>query len=117
MADEDSDHVTVSRRRMLQWIAEGLGAVAVAGATGLELVNHGVLPGKQILDRLDGACSVPTPSLASIPAGASVSGRFFSHAPFSWVHDCLSPLAHAPRTSAPHRHAPRLWGTSEVSGV
>jgi pimeloyl-ACP methyl ester carboxylesterase len=80
MADEDSGRVTVSRRRLLKLIASGLGAVAVAGVTGYELVDHGVLPGKQILDQLDGACSVPTPSLTFIPAGGSISGRFYSQA-------------------------------------
>jgi len=34
--------------------------VVVVGATGLELVHHGVLPGKQFLNQIDGACSCPT---------------------------------------------------------
>ena len=80
MVEDGPGPVTVSRRRLLKVIAGGLGAVAVAGVAGFELVDHGVLPGKQILDQLDGACSVPTPSLSFIPAGASTSGRFYSQA-------------------------------------
>jgi pimeloyl-ACP methyl ester carboxylesterase len=70
----------LSRRRLLYWFAGGIGAVVVGGGTGLELVNSGVLPGKQILDQLDGACSVPTPKLSFAKVGPSVSGRFFSSA-------------------------------------
>ena len=49
-------------------------------AGGFELVDHGVLPGKQTLDRLDGACSVPTPAESFRTPGAAVTGRFFSRA-------------------------------------
>ncbi len=41
-----------------------------AGAAGLELISHGVLPGKTVLDTLDGACSVPSPPLAYSPPRA-----------------------------------------------
>jgi S-formylglutathione hydrolase FrmB len=54
--------------------------VIVGGVAGLELVNHGVLPGKQILDQLDGACSVPAPTLSFATVAPSESGRFFSSA-------------------------------------
>jgi pimeloyl-ACP methyl ester carboxylesterase len=47
---------------------------------GLELVAHGVLPGKQTLDELDGACSVASPVETFAPAGPSTTGRFYSHA-------------------------------------
>jgi enterochelin esterase-like enzyme len=80
MVDDAAGQVTVSRRRMLKWIASGLGAVAVTGVAGFELIDHGVLPGTVILDQLDGACSVPSPSLPFIPPGHSVSGRFYSQA-------------------------------------
>ncbi|MGO9902797.1 MAG: alpha/beta hydrolase [Solirubrobacteraceae bacterium] len=45
---------------------------------GFELVDHGVLPGKQTLDELDGACSVSIPAETFAPAGPSRSGRFLS---------------------------------------
>ena len=70
----------VTRRRLLYWLSGGIGAVVVGATAGVELVNHGVLPGKQILDQLDGACSVPTPTLAFAALGPSESGRFFSGA-------------------------------------
>jgi pimeloyl-ACP methyl ester carboxylesterase len=70
----------LSRRMLLTWIGGGVSAVAVAGVTGFELVDHGVLPGKQLLDRLDGACSVPEPTMSFAPLGASFSGRFYSKA-------------------------------------
>jgi pimeloyl-ACP methyl ester carboxylesterase len=54
--------------------------VVVGGTTAYELVDHGVLPGKQRLDELDGACSVPTPTLSFAPLGPSYSDEFFSSA-------------------------------------
>jgi S-formylglutathione hydrolase FrmB len=54
--------------------------VVVAGAIGLELVSHGVLPGEQTLDQLDGACSVESPALVYSPLGDSISSTFFSPA-------------------------------------
>jgi predicted peptidase len=55
-----------------------VGTAVIAGAAGFELVNHGVLPGKQLLDRIDGACSLPAPMLSYEDAGPSESGRFYS---------------------------------------
>jgi predicted esterase len=54
--------------------------VVVGGAAAYELVDHGVLPGKPLLDQLDGACSVPAPSLSFATIGPSFSDEFFSHA-------------------------------------
>ena len=70
----------IPRRRLFTWIGGGVGAVVVAGATGFELVNHGVLPGKQLLDQMDGACSVPAPALSFAMTGPSESGSFYSSA-------------------------------------
>jgi hypothetical protein len=36
-------------------------AVTAAGAAGAELISHGTLPGRTILDKLAGACSVTAP--------------------------------------------------------
>lgn len=68
------------RRRVL---AVGLGGAAVViagGVTGVELVSRGVLPGKALLDQVDGACSVPVPPLAYAPLGPWFSGAFYSRA-------------------------------------
>jgi pimeloyl-ACP methyl ester carboxylesterase len=66
-----------SRRRFLAGGVVGLLGAAVAG---VELVDHGVLPGKGTLDRLTGACSVSSPSLTFAPSGPSLSGTFHSKA-------------------------------------
>ena len=80
----------------------GLAAVAAAGTGGLELVAHGVLPGQQILDRLDGACAVTGPRLAFSPAGPAVSGSFFSRARGRRVGYAIAyPPGHGPGSELP----------------
>ena len=64
-----------TRRRAL---AAGVGGFAGAAVAGLELVEHGVLPGKRELDELAGGCSVSSPALTFGSAGPSHSGHFFS---------------------------------------
>jgi pimeloyl-ACP methyl ester carboxylesterase len=66
------------RRRFLALGLGGIATVLGAGAVGLELVSHGVVPGKQVLNDLDGACSVLHPSFVASSLGASMSGRFHS---------------------------------------
>ena len=68
-----------SRRRFLACSVAAVGVLAGGGAAGLELVSHGVLPGKTALDRLDGACSLPGARF-SFPSGvgSTVPGSFFS---------------------------------------
>jgi enterochelin esterase-like enzyme len=69
------------RRLFLRYGLAGIVVVAAAGAAGVELVSRGVLPGKNELDRLDGACSAAAPDLAPYaPPGPQISGDFFSHA-------------------------------------
>jgi predicted esterase len=58
--------------------AGGLAAVVAAGIAGTELVVHGILPGQQELDQLDGACSVGSPPLRFSTPGVSISNRFYS---------------------------------------
>jgi len=72
------DESRLSRRRFLGWGLGGAAAVVLAGAAGFELVSHGVLPGRQTLDELDGACSVSSPPLAFATTGPSISGTFHS---------------------------------------
>jgi enterochelin esterase-like enzyme len=55
-------------------------AVAAAGVTGLELISRGLLPGKEVLDTLDGACSVAGPAVTFSPSGPSSSRTFYSAA-------------------------------------
>jgi len=71
---------TWNRRRFLKLGIGGAGLVVVAGATGFELVSHGVLPGQQTLDQLDGACTVESQALVFSPLGDSMTGTFYSRA-------------------------------------
>ncbi|MDE3065512.1 MAG: hypothetical protein KGJ36_07570, partial [Acidobacteriota bacterium] len=70
----------LTRRQLLWWLGGGAAVAVAGGASALELVDHGILPGKQLLDRIDGACSGPTPALEYASLGPSFSGRFFSRA-------------------------------------
>jgi pimeloyl-ACP methyl ester carboxylesterase len=95
-----SNHL--ARRHVLKWLAGGVGAVIVVGATGFELVNHGVLPGQQTLDRIDGACSLPAPPLVFEKLGPSESGRFHSSARHQSVGYTIAyPPSHRPGDSLP----------------
>jgi predicted esterase len=69
-----------TRRRVLGLGAGGLAAVVVAGVAGVELVAHGVLPGQQTLDELEGGCVVAGPSLRFSAGGHTRSGTFSSRA-------------------------------------
>jgi S-formylglutathione hydrolase FrmB len=68
----------LTRRRLLACGIGGLGAVVGLGALGVELVDHGVLPGKSILDRLDGACDVASTDLVDASVGRVLTGTFHS---------------------------------------
>jgi len=97
------DHMTErplwSRRRFLAGGVVGLAGVVVAG---VELVDHGVLPGKYTLDRLTGACSVPRPPLTFAPSGPSMSGTFHSRARNRTVGYTIAyPPGHAPGSRLP----------------
>ncbi len=69
-----------TRRRVLAAGLGGAAAVIAVGVTGVELIDHGILPGKARLDDLDGACSIPRPVLAYSPRGPSLTGTFYSDA-------------------------------------
>jgi len=91
-----------SRRRFLHIGLGGAAVVVVAGSAGFELVSHGVLPGKQTLDRLDGACSVSHPPFAFSDPGPSMSGSFSSKARNREVGYTLAyPPGHSPGSSLP----------------
>jgi pimeloyl-ACP methyl ester carboxylesterase len=92
----------LSRRRLLTGSAGGLLGVAVAGAGAVELVSHGVLPGKAYLDHIDGACSVPVPPFRFAAPGPSHSGTFYSAARRQRVGYTLAyPPGHGPGSELP----------------
>jgi enterochelin esterase-like enzyme len=70
----------LTRRRVLGYGLGGLAGLATAGAGGVELVAHGVLPGRYALARLDGACNASGPTVTFGSPGPSFSGTFYSHA-------------------------------------
>jgi pimeloyl-ACP methyl ester carboxylesterase len=91
-----------SRRSLLKAGLGGLLGVAVAGAGGLKLISHGVLPGKQFLDNIDGACDVPAPPLVFAPLGPSFSGSFYSAARRQAVGYTIAyPPSHGPGSQLP----------------
>ena len=91
-----------SRRTVLKAGLGGLVGVAAAGMVGVELVNHGVLPGKATLDRIDGACVVPAPTFSISPVGPSFSGSFYSAARRRTVGFTLAyPPGHGPGSRLP----------------
>jgi enterochelin esterase-like enzyme len=82
--------------------AGGLAAVAVAGAGAVELAARGVLPGRAVLDRIDGACSVADPPLVFSTLGPAVSESFYSRARRTDVGYTIAwPPGHTPGTPLP----------------
>jgi enterochelin esterase-like enzyme len=91
-----------NRRRALVAAAGGLGAVIAAGIGGVELVSHGVLPGRQFLDQVDGACAVPQPPLHVASTGPTISGTFHSAARQQTVGYTIGfPAGHGPGSPLP----------------
>jgi enterochelin esterase-like enzyme len=73
--------MTSKSRRLFLSAGIGAAAFAVAGAAGVDLIDHGVVPGKSALDALDGACDLAPADLAGYaPPGPQVSGTFRSAA-------------------------------------
>jgi len=77
---DTSRHTRWSRRQILTVGLGGVAGLVIAGAVGVELVSHGVLPGKQALDQLEGGCSVTSSTFQLAELGHSVSGSFHSRA-------------------------------------
>jgi len=70
-----------SRRLFIRRTLVSVAGLAAAGAVGVDLVSRGVLPGKSVLDTIDGACSAPATRVTTYaPAGPSLSGAFYSAA-------------------------------------
>jgi len=90
------------RRRFLAWGLGSGAAVAATGVTGVELISHRVLPGQQLLDEIEGKCSVTSPQLRFSPLGPSRSGTFYSHARNRTVGYTLAyPPGHGPGSQLP----------------
>ena len=110
-------------------LAAGLAPAVLAGAgiAGVELVSRGVLPGRSMLEKLDGACSVATPPLAYSPPGPSFSGTFYSAARRRTVGYTIAyPPRHRPGDELPlvvmlhglgGSHADALAGMSPAQGL
>ena len=115
-----------TRRRVL---VAGLAPAVLAGAgiAGVELVSRGVLPGRAMLAKLDGACSVASPPLAYSPPGPSFSGTFYSAARRRTVGYTIAyPPRHRPGDLLPlvvmlhglgGNHADALAGMSPAQAV
>ncbi|HWF74516.1 MAG TPA: alpha/beta hydrolase-fold protein [Solirubrobacteraceae bacterium] len=103
----------LTRRTVL---ACGLGLAAGATAAVLDLINHGVLPGQQTLNVLDGACSVPIPAETFAPAGPSISGRFYSPARHRTVGYTIAyPPGHARGSELPLGLVLHAFGENHAS--
>ena len=91
-----------SRRRILAFGLGGAAVVVVGGAAAVALVADDVLPGKQVLDRLDGACSVSSPPMAFSSVGPSLSGTFASAARRRRIgYTVAFPPGHGPGSELP----------------
>lgn len=102
VGDDGSGGPRLARRRLLAYGLGGAAVVVVAGGIGVELVSHGVLPGKQELDQLDGACTVASPPLRFSRLGPSISGTFYSSARRTTVGYTIAyPPGHGPGDPLP----------------
>jgi enterochelin esterase-like enzyme len=102
-----------TRRRVLGVGAAGLAVAGAAGAGALELIARGVLPGRTVLERLDGACSVAGPPLVFSAPGPSVSGSFYSRARRRQVGYTIAwPPGHQPGAPLPLIIALHAFGGS-----
>ena len=97
-----TDDARWTRRRLLTLGLSGAAVVVVGGATSVELIAHGVLPGKVTLDKLDGACAVAVPTSSYAPLGPSMSGTFASRARNRAVGYTIAfPPGHGPGSPLP----------------
>lgn len=91
----------MTRRNLLIGALSGTGLVAAAGAGGMVLVDHRVVPGRSALDRVLGRCDVDVP-VAEPAAGALVEGAFTSTLRRAAVRFAISyPPGFAPGAALP----------------
>jgi S-formylglutathione hydrolase FrmB len=104
----------ITRRRAL--LGAAAGALAVAGG-GVELIAQGALPGRHLLDEIDGACDVSTPPEASVAAGPHTSGSFSSRARGREVGYTIAyPPGHAVGDALPFALVLHAFGGDHTSG-
>ena len=102
-----------TRRRILKIAGLGLLGLAAAGTGVVELVDHGDLPGKTVLDVIDGACSVADPSYAGVVPGPLASGEFESEARHKRVGWTIAyPPGHRPGDHLPVCLVLHGWGVT-----
>ena len=78
---------------------------------------HGVLPGRTVLDELDGTCSVATPAETFARTGPSRSGRFYSQARNKTVGYTIAyPPGHGPGSELPLAVTLHGFGGDHTSG-
>jgi enterochelin esterase-like enzyme len=108
----------LTRRQLIGIGLGGFAGLAAAGAGGVELVAHGVLPGRSYLDQLDGACAVPAPPLAFSVPGPSVSGTFYSSSRRRDVGYTIAyPPGHRPGSKLPLVIALHAYGGDHSSAL
>jgi hypothetical protein len=111
----------VTRGGFLKLGLAGAGTLVVGGATLYELVENGVLPGKQTLDIISGACDVPHLPLRFSAPGPSYSKSFYSHARNQQVGYTIAyPPGHKPGDRLPlvvSLHGEARDHTTGVAGI
>ncbi len=87
--------------------------------TGLELVNRGVLPGKGLLNQLDGACSVPATAFTyHARPGPRYDGTFYSAARRTTVGYTIAyPPGHGPGDRLPLVIALHGFGANHANAL
>ena len=115
-------HRHPSRRRVLRYSLAGIATLAVAGTAGFELIERGVLPGKNELDKLDGACDVAAADLTPYAKpGPQHDGTFRSAARRTTVGYTIAyPPGHRPGDRLPLVIALHGFGgnhTNTISGM
>jgi pimeloyl-ACP methyl ester carboxylesterase len=107
--------VKVDRRRFL---VGGIGGLIAVAAGGYELVEQGVLPGKDRLDELLGECSVSGPPLTFAEPGPTEVGTFYSQARRRRVWYTLAyPPGHGPSSHLPLVISLHAYGGNHTSGL
>ena len=114
MSSGDGTPQRLTRRTLL---ACGVGSFVGAAFAGFELIEHGVLPGKQTLDALAGGCSVSSPALTFAPSGPSHTGTFFSARRNRVVGYTIAyPPGHGPGSDLPLAISLHGFGGNHASG-
>lgn len=105
----------VDRRRFL---VGGIGGLIAVAAGGYELVEQGVVPGKDRLDQLLGECSVSGPPLTFAEPGPTEVGTFYSQARRRRVGYTIAyPPGHGPGSHLPLVVSLHAYGGNHTSGL